>query len=278
MSDRDRTRRQRARHGWIRASLVSATCFLRGLPLFFRAAPRTPLRVLGIIALDTLHVLRHSQPLSRQKVNELALFLDFQGCANADWDHKNLCDEDYLEVRQRLEKAGLGSCVEEYLGRLREVESRRPAIGGDHRRFDDVRGYREAIARLSIATAAAIALDDGNLEEAIQATRCDIDLETLFLILMQCQIIDDVLDYQEDLSAGLPSFLTATASLPQALALTAQGVRFYAARREHSSDTAVLPLRMALWVFSAMTTLAVRLGGRSLEADRLRLRAVKGVR
>jgi hypothetical protein len=35
------------------------------LPLFFCATPRTPLRVLGIIALDTLHVLRHSRPLPR---------------------------------------------------------------------------------------------------------------------------------------------------------------------------------------------------------------------
>ena len=278
MSDRDRTQCQRARRGWIRTSLVSATCFLRGLPLFFRAAPRTPLRALGIIAFDTLHVLRHSQPLSRQRVSELALFLDFQGCANADCDHKHLCDADYHEIRQRLDRAGLGSSVEEYLSRLREVESRRPSTGGDHRRFADVRSYREAIARLSIATAAAIALDDGDLDEAIQVTRCDVDVETLFLILMQCQIIDDVLDYQEDLSAGLPSFLTATASLPQALALTSQAVRSYAASCERSSSTAVLPFRVAHWVFSAMTSLAVRLGGRSLEAERLRLRAVKGVR
>ena len=138
---------------------MSVTCLLRGLPLFFRAAPKTPLRVLCIIALDTLHVLRHSQPLPRKRISELATFLDFQACTNAAWDHKDLCEAEYQAIRQRLEKAGLGSWIEEYLGRLRELERRRPSIGGDHRRFDEVRSYREAVARLSLATVTAIALN-----------------------------------------------------------------------------------------------------------------------
>ncbi len=46
----------------IRSSLVAFTCLVRGLPLFFSAAPRTTLRALGVIALDMLHVLRtHSR-------------------------------------------------------------------------------------------------------------------------------------------------------------------------------------------------------------------------
>ena len=126
------------------------------------------------------------------------MFLDFEACTNAAWDHKDLCEAEYQAIRQRLEKAGLGLCIEEYLGRLRELESRRPSIGGDHRRFDEVRSYREAVARLSLATAAAIALNGECLEEEIRATQCDSDVETLFRILMQCQIIDDVLDYTED--------------------------------------------------------------------------------
>jgi hypothetical protein len=260
MSDVDRAQRQSARHGGIRASLVSLTCLLRGLPLFFCAAPRTPLRVLCIIALDTLHVLRHSQPLPRKRIGELATFLDFQACTNAAWDHKNLCEAEYQAIRQRLEKAGMGLYIEQSLSQLRELERRRPSIGGDHRRFDEVRSYREGVARLSLATVTAIALNGECLEKEIRATQCDSDLETLFRIVMQCQIIDDVLDYTEDVSGGLPSFLTASASLPQAMELTAKAARCYAASPEGSSGNGLFPLRTALFVVTAVTKLVVRVG------------------
>ena len=261
MSDLD-TRRHASSHGRTRASLVSAACFLRGLPLFFRRAPRTPLRVLGIIALDTLHVLRHRRPLPRKKVRDLALFLDFEGCTNAAWDHKALRDADNQAIRQHLEKSGLGSCVETYLDCLRSLESRRPSIGGDRRRFDDVHAYREAVARLSLATATAIALNAECRGAEIQAAQRDPDVDTLFRILMQCQIIDDVMDYTEDLSAGLPSFLTASASLPLAMDLTARAARSYAVRPERAAETEVFPLRLALWVVTLLTKLTVRVAGR----------------
>ena len=78
---------------------------------------------------------------------------------------------------------------------------------------------------------------------------------------MQCQIIDDVLDYTEDVSAGLPSFLTATASLPQAIESTGRASRNYAASRQ-SSGNAIFPLRMALFALTAATTLVVRVAHR----------------
>ena len=262
MSDVGRTQRHSARHGRVRPTLVSLTCLLRGLPLFFCAAPKTPLRVLCIIALDTLHVLRTSRRLPRRKIGELATFLDFQACTNAAWDHKDLCEAEYQAIRQRLEHAGLGLCIEAYLSQIRELERRRPPIGGDQRRFDDVRSYREAVGRLSLATVTAVALNGDCVEEEIRATHCDSDVATLFRIVMQCQIIDDVLDYREDLSAGLPSFLTASASLPQAMELTARAARSYAAIPEAPSGKGVFPLRMALCVVTAVTKLAVRVAGR----------------
>ena len=248
-----------SRPGPIRASLVSLTCFLRGLPLFFCATPRTPLRVLCIIALDTLHVLRYARPLSKEKRNELATFLDFQACMNAAWDRKDLCAVEYQGLRQRLENAGLRLWIDEYVTLLRELETRRPPIGGDHRRFEEVRLYREAVARLSLGTITAIALNAARLEDAIRATHCDRDVTTLFRMAMQCQVIDDLVDYKKDLSAGLPSFLTASVSLPQALALTAKAARSYAASPERSPGLAVFPLRTALQVLSAVTTLVGRI-------------------
>jgi hypothetical protein len=247
-----------AGRGSVRGSIVAARCFLRHLPIFFREAPKTPLRVLGIIAFDTLHVLRHSRPLPPARVEALASFMDFEGCANAACDGKAFSEAEYHGILERLERAGFGACVASYLYRLRELESRRPEIAGDGSRFDDVRSYREAVARLSMGTAAAIALVDAPIEEGSRATWRDSDVNALYRVLMQCQVIDDVLDYREDLAAGLPSFLTASASVNQSLDLTAAAVRSYAAGVRSSTGAAAFPLRLALFIVSTAAKLMVK--------------------
>jgi hypothetical protein len=257
MSEPQHSQHQRVRPGGRWACVVSVACFLRGLPLAFCAAPKTPLRVLCIIALDTLHVLRHSQLLPRKRIRDLATFVDFQACTNAAWDHKKLCDAEYQALRQRLEKAGLGFWIAEYLSQLGELESRRPSIGGDYRLLEEARSYREAVVRLSLATVTAIALNSASVEEEIRATHCHHDVETLFRIVMQCQIIDDVLDYTADLSAGLPSFLTASNSLPQAIEFATNAARSYAENRNRPSGNSVLPLRIALYGVTALTKLVL---------------------
>jgi hypothetical protein len=249
------------RPGSGRALVASVTCFLRGLPLFVAAAPGTPLRVLCIIALDTLHVLRYSQALPRQTRQDLATLLDFQAGTNAAWDRKDRRRGECQAIRRRLESAGLGAWVEAYLARLRALETHRPVIGGDRRRFDDVHAYREAVARLSLATITAIALKVECLEAAIEATHRDHDLAALLRMAMQCQIIDDVMDYREDLSLGLPSFLTASASLPEGMALTASAARSYSMSDRRASRHAVLPLRLALRVLTAVAMVVVRAAG-----------------
>lgn len=246
-------------HGRISAFLVSVMCFLRRLPLFFSSAPRTPLRVLCIIAFDTIHVLRYSTPLSRQRLGVLAAMLDFGACANAALDGKSYCPKVYQATRQRLQNAGMSPSVDEYLRQLRILERRRPALGGDHQRFDEVRSYRAAVARLSLGIVAEAALVDECSENGIRATRCDDQLETLFRIVMQCQIIDDVLDYAKDTSAGLPSFLTASASLPEAMELTAQAAQNYATGRDLPQSGDIAPLRLALFVVSALANLVIRI-------------------
>jgi hypothetical protein len=249
MSDGRRTPSARAGRGRIRTSVVAMTCLLRRVPFFFRARPRTPLRVLGIVALDALHVIRTSQPLPRRRAQELALFLDFQGCANAAWDHKALSRTDYHAIQDELDVAGLGACIDSYLRRLRALEGRRPPIGGDHGRFDEIRAYREDVARLVFETAAAIALAPGPVRDDVPEIETDSDVDALVRVLLQCQIIDDVLDYNEDLSGGLPSYLTGCASLSEALELTAGAARSYGACLD-----AVFPLRCSL----AAATLAAR--------------------
>lgn len=239
----------------IRAILVSAGCLARGLPWLLRAAPGTPLRVLGITALDTLHRLRHGRPLPRRRVMNLALFLQLAGLANAAWDRKAASASAFDCARRRLEVAGLGACVDDYLRQLTVLEGARPAPWGGGRRLFEVRAYREGVARLTLETAAAIALDAPCSADGIRGARFDRDVDTLFRILMQCQVIDDVLDYRADASAGLPSFLTASASLPECLGMARAAVRDYAAGGDGAPARAVFPLRLALWAVSATATL-----------------------
>lgn len=225
----------------VRSTVAAVGCLCRRLPLFFRASPQTPLRVLGIIALDTLSVLRDGRRLSAATVHDLALFLDFEGCINARWDQKAHTPGECDAVRCRLEAAGHHERVATYLEQLGALEHGRPAVGGDRHRFHEVRTYREEVARLALTTAADIAL---------RTDACDVDVDTLFRTLMQCQIIDDVLDYAGDITAGLPSFLTASASLAEARTLASTAARDYGAP---GTPTTVFPLRVALMVVTMMT-------------------------
>jgi hypothetical protein len=162
--------------------------------------------VLCILALDTVQVLRGSQPLSRQRRKDLATFLDFQACTNRVWDRKPFCATEYQELRRQLETAGLERWVMEYLRLLSELETRRPSVGGDVQRCDDVRSYREAVARLSLATLAAIATNAEGIEDGIRATYDDRDIAILLRMAMQCQIVDDVVDYRKDLGRVCRAF------------------------------------------------------------------------
>ena len=212
------------------------------------------------MAFDTLHMLRNAKPLPMRKRRVLAALLDFGACANAGFDHKDFCRHECRETLQLLEEAGIRSSVVEYLRRLRDLESRRPLPGGDYRQFQEVGLYREAVVRLSLAVVAATANGNHCLDDAIRATYCDADLNILFRIVMQCQIIDDVLDYSKDMSAALPSFLTSSNSLPQAFELTRLAAVGYADERDLPRTGDVLPLRSALFLVSACTKLVIVLG------------------
>ncbi len=83
------------------------------------------------------------------------------------------------------------------------------------------------------------------------------DVDILCNILMQCQIVDDVLDYDEDAAAGLPSFLTASASMPQARAWTAEAARSYGNHAVARHDSVVFPFRVALRLFTIVARLVI---------------------
>lgn len=244
----------------ISSSWIAVRSLMRGLPLFLSARPKTPLRVLCIIAFDALHVLRTAKPLPALKLRALAALLDFGACANAAFDNKECCSREFRGSLQLLEEIGIRPSADEYLQRLSELESRRPFPGGDAWQFHTVGLYREAVVRLSLGIAAATANGNQCLDDAIRATYCEADLNLLFRIAMQCQIIDDALDYSKDLAAGLPSFLTASPSLPQTFELTRSAATGYADDRGLPRTADVFPLRLALFLVSACTKLAIALG------------------
>lgn len=241
------------------SSILIAVCsIVRGLPLFVSARPRTSLRVLCIIAFDTLHRLRNAKPLPMLKSRTLAALLDFGACVNAAFDNKSYCSCEYRETLHLLEEAGILPLVAEYFRRLRDLESRRPSPGGDC--WPEVRLYREAVVRLSLGTIAATANVKRSLDEGILATYSDADLSVLFRIVMQCQILDDVLDYSKDAFAGLPSFLTASGSLPQAFELTRSAAFGYADDRNLPRTGRLFVLRSALFLVSSCTRLVIAVG------------------
>ena len=240
-----------------RALVTSARCFICGIPLFFSKRPGTPLRVLCVIAFDTLHTFRNSDRLTTDSLRTLATLLDFAACVNAVQDHKKCRPEEYECTLQQLEAAGSGDLVQEYLQQLGELERNRPFPGGDLQRFQDSRAYREAVVRLSLAAVATVASDKFCLNDAKAAVHLDEDLDTLFRIIMLCQIIDDVMDYSADRAARLPSFLTSVASFPQSIEYTRLAAKSYASARALPALNGIFPLQLALVAVSALAELII---------------------
>ena len=239
---------------------IAVRSMARGLSLFLSARPKTPLRVLCIMSFDTLHLLQNAKPLPALKLRLLATMLDFAACVNAGFDHKRCCLRELGETLQMLEEAGLGAFVADYLRRLKELETRRPMPGQNDVQFHGVRSYREAVIRLSLGMVAATVNGSQGLNEAIRATYCNTGLMILFRIVMQCQIIDDVLDYSQDVAAGLPSFLTACKSLSQAFEFVQLAALNYAQDRDLPRTGDLYPFRLALFLVSTSAKLVIILG------------------
>ncbi|HVX63292.1 MAG TPA: hypothetical protein VHC19_21905 [Pirellulales bacterium] len=247
----------KARH-W--SSLVACRSIVRGLPLLATARPKTPLRVLCIMAFDALPMLRRGKPLPLSQRKVLAAWLDFAACANAAFDQKDYCRREFRRTLRMLQESGLSSSVVEYLRRLCDLERRRPAPGGDDWQFPHAVAYREAVVRLSLGMTAVVAGRGRRLDDAVAATRHDADFNLLFRIVMQCQILDDVLDYPRDSAAGLPSFLTASSSLVQAFEQACLTAARYADIRHLPRSGDMFPLRAALFLVSTAARLVLALG------------------
>jgi hypothetical protein len=212
------------------------------------------------MAFDTLHMLRTGKPLPWHQLPVLAALLDVGACANAALDRKGGCGRAGRGTLQLLADAGMGPSVADYLRRLGELETGRPSPGGSEGHFQTVASYREAVVRLSLGMLAATAVGSPGLDDGSRATYDDAALNVLFRIAMQCQIIDDIVDYPEDRAAGLPSFLTASGPLLRAFELTRRASLGYADACGLARRTDVFPLGCALTLVSFCVTVVTALG------------------
>lgn len=254
------------------ASRIAIISFFRGLPFFISRRPRTPLRVFCIMALDTVHVFRYARRMPSDTLQNLALLLDFGASANDFFDKNGFSREEHRATRWLLERSEANVAIDEYMRRLRHLENRRPLLSGDSLQHRKAQTYRESVIRLSLGMVAATALNNLTIEDGIQATHGDEDLEMLYRIVMLCQIIDDVLDFAKDTRDGLPSFLTAHVSPVQALILTSEAATRYADLVSLPSSPYLFPFRLALLVMLILTKVAIMLGRWRLSLSALRNR------
>ena len=71
--------RWNALYAGISSILIAVGSIVRGLPLFMSARPKTPLRVLCVMAFDTLHMLRNAKPLPMLKTQNAGGIARFRG-------------------------------------------------------------------------------------------------------------------------------------------------------------------------------------------------------
>jgi hypothetical protein len=239
------------------STLAVAVSSLRCLPLLISRRPRTPLRLLCIIAFDMLAKLRDGAHLPQARLSMLAALLDFGACINALLDSKRCCRRE-LRSSVGMLKAGLRRPLLDYLRRLRRLERGRPSPGHGRQQLQAVRRYRENVVRLSLAMALVATGSQRVLDDAMQTTYDEGGLDLLFRLAMLCQVLDDLLDYSRDKAAGLPSFLTAAPSLTMALAYTRQTANNYY-HVPGAGRTELIPLRVSLALLAAGAMLVCRL-------------------
>lgn len=242
----------RARRGRVYACVVSSVSLLRGIEIMVRARPRTLLRVLCAVTFDTVYKLRTSRRLPFHRLEMILMLLECGACINRHFDRKGFDRHAYRGLRTKLKQAGMNRLAVAYTKQIKAIENGRPSPGGDALRYQDVRAYREAVIRLSLALVTAAAFDFDSPDDGLAVLRDKGDFEIICRIVMQCQVIDDVLDERKDRAAGLPSFLTATVSRGLALEMTEDLIADYREAKNLEPTRAAFAFQIALAAVSAI--------------------------
>lgn len=191
--------------GLVPALISLATHF----PRFFTHRPSTPLRVLSLIAIDAAMRSRGLK-LTSSAHQAIVRAMDLGAWLNDRFDGDTYPPDALRDTITWFKNSPHRQTAWSYAKRLRHLERTRPA---PHTDLSVIQSYRENVNRLSLAFLWAIA-NNLNLADAITAVTADPDLQLLFAIIMQTQIIDDIIDLPQDIRRHLPSL----ANNPQATA------------------------------------------------------------
>lgn len=170
---------------------------------FVARQPATPLRVLALMAI-TAALRSRGIVLGPDRRRALIEAMELGALLNDRFDGD---PHDPEELRARIHwfaRSEHRNLVRSYARRLRRLERSRP---DSKERGPAIQRYREGVNSVSLAMLWALGHSRtlGIAELEIQR---ESDLQLLFQIVMQAQVIDDMLDVRKDRRRGLPSFAT----------------------------------------------------------------------
>lgn len=176
-------------------------------PRFFTHRPTTPLRVLSLIAIDA--ALR-SRGLKLNTPQPILEAMNLGASLNDRFDGDPYNPAGLRDSIAWFKNSPHRQLAWSYAKRLRHLERTRPPTSAD---LPAIQSYRENVNRLSLAFLWSIARN-ATLADATNALTTDPDLQLLFAIVMQTQIIDDVADIFHDIHQQLPSFANNSQATP----------------------------------------------------------------
>lgn len=168
-------------------------------PLLFASRPKTPLRVLCIAAFEFLARLRGGT-LGQRCRRALAQACDFGSLCDAYYDCRQLDAGQYRSLRRELHRIVPEAATRRYLRQLREAERGRPVLSASHAEIVPAAiAYRTAVLDLSLRWMREIS------GVSVEGAKFQVLLNLVGLM----QMVDDLLDWKEDLAKGSPSYVTA---------------------------------------------------------------------
>jgi len=200
-TDGQETGRIVARNGY--GIPATAAAFAMNLRFFATKRPGTPLRVASVIAIDA--VLRgRGKSLKSAQRRAVIEAMELGALLNDRFDGDLYPAQALRSAVSWFRNSSSRELVKNYAKLLRLYERGRPQR---EEGLAAITSYRENVNRLSLAMLWALA-SDTSLEAAQREIHSDNSLQLLFRIIMQCQLIDDVLDIRKDRLQRLPSFAT----------------------------------------------------------------------
>jgi hypothetical protein len=166
--------------------------------------PETPLRACALIAIET--ILRgRGRLLKSESRQTLIAAMELGALLNDRLDGDPYEINALRAAAARFSKSEHREIIRSYIAGLRCFEHERPDCQDE---ITTIALYRERVNHISLAMLWAIA-SNTSFESARDEILHSSDLNLLFRMVMQCQLIDDAMDLRKDLLKNLPSFATA---------------------------------------------------------------------